>query len=242
MLNKAWVILAAQNGSVKSVWQNMFSFENVKLTDVWQATLETLYMVGLSSIFVLVLGLLIGLLMYLTEPNRPLQNRFINFVVSAIVNIFRSIPFIILILLLIPFTKVIMQTMLGPKGAIPALVVSAAPFYARLVWIGLNEIPKGVIEASESMGASTTQIITKVLIPEALPSLISGLTVTAIAIIGYTAVAGAIGARGLGDYAYLIGYTRTKLDIVLVATIAILILVFIIQFIGDVATKLVDKR
>lgn len=132
--------------------------------------------------------------------------------------------------------------MLGPKGAIPALVVSAAPFYARLVWIGLNEIPKGVIEASESMGASTTQIITKVLIPEALPSLISGLTVTAIAIIGYTAVAGAIGARGLGDYAYLIGYTRTKLDIVLVATIAILILVFIIQFIGDVATKLVDKR
>ena len=135
-----------------------------------------------------------------------------------------------------------LSTIVGPKGAIPTLIISAAPFYARLVDIALNEIPSGVIEAAESMGANTRQIITKVLIPESLPALVSGITVTAIALIGSTAVAGVIGAGGLGNLAYLIGYTRNKVDIIFVATVAILILVFIIQIIGDRATKAIDKR
>ena len=166
----------------------------------------------------------------------------INKVISAIVNIFRSIPFIILIVLLIPFTKLLVGTMIGEDAALPALIIGAAPFYARMVEIGLREIDKGVIEAARSMGAKTSTIIWKVLIPESLPALVSGITVTAISFVGFTAMAGVIGAGGLGNLAYLEGFQRNRFDVTLMATISILIIVFIIQFIGDIITTKIDKR
>jgi D-methionine transport system permease protein len=135
-----------------------------------------------------------------------------------------------------------MHTILGPNAALPALVIGSAPFYARLVEIALREVDKGVIEAARSMGAKTSTIIFKVLLPESLPALISGITVTAIALIGSTAIAGAIGAGGLGDLAYVEGYQSGNTDVTLVATVFILIIVFIIQIIGDLITNKIDKR
>ncbi|MEW4355138.1 methionine ABC transporter permease [Streptococcus pneumoniae] len=222
--------------------EDMLSFQNVEWGEVLKATQETLYMTLISTAYVFVIGLILGLFLYLTGPGKMLQNKVANVILAGLINIFRSVPFIILLALLMPFTKVLMGTILGPRGALPTLVISAAPFYARLVSIALNEIPSGVIEAAESMGANTCQIIFKVLIPESSPALVSGITVTAIALVGSTAVAGVIGAGGLGNLAYLIGFTRNKQDIVLVSTIAILILVFILQFIGDFVTKKLDKR
>ncbi len=230
------------SASLDELFREMFSFENVVWPDVIKAINETLYMTFIPTFYVFVIGLILGLLLFLTGKGRSLENKWVHLILGGIINIFRAIPFIILLTLLMPFTKAIMSTIVGPKGAIPALIISAAPFYARLVDIALNEIPSGVIEAAESMGANTRQIITKVLIPESLPALVSGITVTAIALIGSTAVAGVIGAGGLGNLAYLIGYTRNKVDIIFVATVAILILVFIIQIIGDKATKIIDKR
>ena len=221
--------------SIEELFQQMFSFENVNWNEVIKATNETLYMTFIPTFYVFVIGLLLGILLFLTGKGRSLQNKFVHFILGGIINVFRSIPFIILLTLLMPFTKAIMTTIIGP-------VISAAPFYARLVDIALNEIPSGVIEAAESMGANTRQIITKVLIPESLPALVSGITVTAIALVGSTAVAGAIGAGGLGNLAYMIGFTRNKQDIIFVATVAILVLVFIIQIIGDLTVKAIDKR
>ena len=146
------------------------------------------------------------------------------------------------IVLLIPFTKALIGTMIGKDAALPALIIGSAPFYARMVEIGLREIDKGVIEAAKSMGAKTSTIIWKVLIPESTPALVSGITVTAIALVGYTAMAGVIGAGGLGNLAYLQGFQRSQNDVTLVATIIILIIVFIIQFIGDFITSKLDKR
>ena len=157
-------------------------------------------------------------------------------------NIFRSIPFIVLIILLIPFTKFLLGTIRGANAALPALIIGAAPFYARMVLIALREIDKGVIEAARSMGAKTSTIIWKVLIPESLPALISGITVTAVALVGYTAMAGIIGAGGLGNLAFLDGFQRNRTDVTLMATVLILVVVFIIQYIGDFITMKVDKR
>lgn len=217
-------------------------FKNVIWADMWGATRETLYMTSISVIATFLLGILLGLLLFLSSKGNIWENKPINVFISAIVNIFRSIPFIILIVLLIPFTMFIMGTMIGENAALPALIIGAAPFYARMVEIGLREIDKGVIEAAKSMGASTGTIIWKVLLPESMPALISGITVTAIALVGFTAMAGVIGAGGLGDLAYLEGFERGQNDVTLVATIIILIIVFIIQFIGDFITSKIDKR
>lgn len=217
-------------------------FPNVELDVFWEKAYETIYMTGISLIFVLIFGLLLGLLLFLTSKGNVWQNRFINWIVAAIVNIFRAIPFVILIILLIPFTSKIMGTMIGPNAALPALIIGSAPFYARMVEIGLREVNKGVIEAAQAMGAKTSTIIFKVLLPESLPAIVSGLTVTAIALIGYTAIAGIIGAGGLGNYAHLYGFVRGDIDVTIFGTLAILIIVFIIQFIGDIMTKKIDKR
>ncbi|MEH7743953.1 methionine ABC transporter permease [Neobacillus drentensis] len=209
---------------------------------MWEATRQTLYMTGISVVATFILGILLGLLLFLTSKGSLWSNKPINVIISGIVNIFRSIPFIILIVLLIPFTTIIFQTMIGENAALPALIIGAAPFYARMVEIGLREIDKGVIEAAKSMGATTGTIIWKVLLPESMPALVSGITVTAIALVGYTAMAGVIGAGGLGNLAYLQGFQRNQNDVTLVATIIILIIVFIIQFIGDFITSKLDKR
>lgn len=217
-------------------------FPNVRFDKVFEATIETLYMTTISAVFVFLLGLIIGLVLFLTSPNQLLENKWINRILSALVNVFRSIPFVILIILLLNFTKLLVGTILGPNAALPALIIGASPFYGRLVEIALREIDKGVIEASIAMGASLRTVIRKVLIPESLPALVSGITVTTISLVGYTAMAGVIGAGGLGNLAYLDGFQRHRFDVVFVATIIILIIVFMIQLIGDVITKHIDKR
>ena len=195
-----------------------------------------------SLIAVFLVGLFLGLLLYLTSNSKSAFGRGFYAVVTAIVNIFRAIPFIILIVLLIPFTKFLIGTIIGVQAAIPALIISAAPFYARLVEIGLREVDKGVIEAARAMGAKNSTIILKVLIPESLPAIISGLTVTAIALVGSTAMAGVIGAGGLGNLAYLDGFQRNNSTLTFVATVLILIIVFAVQILGDTIVKKVDKR
>lgn len=215
---------------------------NVNWERMWEATRETLYMTSISVVATFVLGIILGLLLFLTSKDNIWENAFINKIIAAFVNVFRSIPFLILIVLLIPFTKLILGTMIGENAALPALIIGAAPFYARMVEIGLREIDKGVIEAAKSMGAKTRTIIWKVLIPESMPALVSGITVTAIALVGYTAMAGVIGAGGLGNLAYLEGFQRSRTDVTIVATIVILVIVFIIQFIGDYITSKLDKR
>ncbi|MBT2666488.1 ABC transporter permease [Bacillus sp. ISL-4] len=215
---------------------------NVDWEDIIEATKETLYMTSVSVVATLFIGIILGLILFLTGKGNMWENRIVNGVMSAVVNIFRSIPFLILIVLLIPFTKALVGSMIGENAALPALIIGSAPFYARMVEIGLREIDKGVIEAAKSMGAKTSTIIWKVLLPESMPALISGITVTSIALVGYTAMAGVIGAGGLGNLAFLDGYQRNHNDVTLVATIVILIIVFIIQIIGDVITSKLDKR
>ncbi|MEL3974594.1 methionine ABC transporter permease [Rossellomorea oryzaecorticis] len=217
-------------------------FPNVDWEKLWEATLETLYMTGMSVLITFVLGIILGILLFLTSKENLWENKLTYTVTSSVVNVFRSIPFIILIVLLIPFTKFLLDTIRGANAALPALIIGAAPFYARMVEIALREVNKGVIEAAKAMGAKTSTIILKVLLPESMPALISGITVTAIALVGYTAMAGVIGAGGLGNLAYLDGFQRSREDVTLAATIMILIIVFAIQIIGDFFTNKLDKR
>ena len=215
---------------------------NVDWEKMWEATLETLYMTGMATLFTFVIGLALGILLFVTSPHQLWANKMVYWLTGAFVNIFRSIPFIILIILLIPFTKFLLDTIRGANAALPALIIGAAPFYARMVLIALREIDKGVIEAARSMGAKTSTIIWKVLLPESMPALLSGLTVTAIALVGYTAMAGIIGAGGLGTLAFLEGFQRSREDVTIVSTIVILLIVFFIQWVGDAITSKVDKR
>ncbi|HBK4768834.1 TPA: ABC transporter permease [Serratia liquefaciens] len=217
-------------------------FPHLRLDSLLNATWETLYMTGIAGLATLVLGIVLGVLLFLTSRGQLLQNRAVYSLISVLVNVFRSIPFIILIVLLIPFTKTLIGTILGADAALPALIVGAAPFYARLVEIGLREVDKGVIEAARSMGAKTSTIIFRVLLPESSPALFSGITVTLIALVSYTAMAGVIGAGGLGNLAYLEGFQRNHGDVTLAATLTILLIVFVIQFIGDTLTTTLDKR
>ena len=215
---------------------------NVNWEKMWEATNETLFMTGISVIAVFVFGILLGLVLFLTSKGNLWENKLVYGIVGAYVNIFRSIPFIILIVLLIPFTKLVVRTMIGWEAALPALIIGTAPFYARMVEIALREIDKGVIEAAKAMGAKTSTIIWKVLLPESMPAIVSGITVRTIALLGSTAVAGVVGAGGLGNLAYLEGFSRGRNDVTLVATVIILIIVFIVQFIGDRITLKIDKR
>lgn len=217
-------------------------FPHLKWEQLLAATQETLYMTALSGAATFILGIALGLALFLTARGGLFPNRAVYSVISLVVNIFRSIPFIILIVLLIPFTKAMVGTILGANAALPALIVGAAPFYARLVEIALREVDKGVLEATRSMGARLSTLIFRVLLPESSPALVSGITVTLIALVSYSAMAGVIGAGGLGNLAYLEGFQRNHSDVTLVATVTILLIVFIIQLCGDVITSLLDKR
>lgn len=226
----------------KSFAETYFSFDQVDWLAMKQSFYDTLYMTIVSTILVIVLGLLLGLVLYSLGRKKKASSKFSYTIVSIISNIFRSTPFMILMVLLIPFTTMLVGTMLGAKAAIPALVLSAVPFYARLVEIALREVDAGVIEAAEAMGASYWQVVYKVLIPESIPALISGITVTTITMIGYTAMAGTIGAGGLGSLAWQEGFQRGNYTVTMVATVIILVIVFIVQAIGDTLTKQTDKR
>ena len=219
-----------------------FQFKNVNWPDLWSAAFETIWMTIVSILIVAVFGLLLGLLLYETSGSNSKAVKALNRVVALFVNVFRSIPFIILIVLLLPVTQVLVGAITGAKAAIPSLVFSAAPFYARLVEIAFHEVDGGVLEAAESMGATKWQLVFKVLIPESLPALVSGITVTAISLIGYTAMAGAIGAGGLGQLAYTDGFQSYNNAITLTATVVIVIIVFAFQYLGDFAVKRIDKR
>ncbi|MGX6979589.1 ABC transporter permease subunit [Vagococcus elongatus] len=226
----------------KGIKATYFDFSNLDAEKFKTATQETLMMTIVSMVFVIVLGLLLGLILYSLAKSNKKSSSFFYSVVSILSNIFRSIPFIILILLLIPFTKALLGTFLGAKAAIPALVISATPFYARLVEIAFREVDEGVLEAADGMGASKLEIVWKILLAESRPALISGITVTTITMIGFTAMAGAVGGGGLGQLAYYQGYMQGDLTTTLFATILILVIVFIIQWIGDLLVTRVDKR
>ncbi|WP_176465813.1 methionine ABC transporter permease [Virgibacillus sp. 7505] len=217
-------------------------FPNVDIADLNTAIYETFYMTILSLIGTFLIGIILGLLLYLTSKGKLWENKVVYGVVAAVVNIFRAIPFIILILLLFPFTDFVVGTIRGPEAALPALIIGSAPFYARLVEIALKEVDNGVVEAAKAMGAKNSTIMFKVLLRESMPALVSGLTVTAIALIGSTAVAGVIGAGGLGDFAYFYGFQRRQFDVVFICTLLIVIVVFVFQFIGDLISNKLDKR
>ncbi|MFC6464921.1 methionine ABC transporter permease [Marinilactibacillus sp. GCM10026970] len=228
--------------SLLEVFQSYTNWEDVDLTKLWENTQDTLYMTFASLVAVFIIGLVLGLLLYETSRRNGGFAKIVYYITTFLVNVFRSIPFIILIVLMIPFTRALLGTMTGPTAGLPALILSAAPFYARLVESGFRDVDKGVVEAAEAMGASKLQIIGKVLIPESLPSLVAGITVTAISLVGFSAIAGIIGAGGLGNMAYLDGFQRGRNTVVLVATITIVFIVFILQAIGDIAVKRIDKR
>lgn len=217
-------------------------FQNVSWPDIGQAALDTLMMLGGSLLLTLVLGVPLGVLLYLTGRGQLGESLAINRLLGVIVNILRSIPFVILLIVMIPLTLLIMGTSLGVAGAIPPLVGGAAPFYARLVESALRDIPRSTIEAAQAMGATRLQIIRKVLLPEALPGVISGATVTAIALVSFTAMAGVVGGGGLGDLAIRYGYQRFQADVMLVTVALLVLLVQCIQWSGDWYARRVDHR
>ena len=208
------------------------------LTAVW----ETVFMTFVSLFFASLFGLLIGILLYCTQSDGLLENRIINRIADVIVNVLRAIPFLILLILLIPITRALVGTMLGAKAALPPLIAAATPFFARMCVIAFQEVDKGTIEASKAMGASNAQIIQKVLLPESMPAIVSGIAVTGISLVGYTAMAGAIGAGGLGNLAYMYGFARRNNAVLYTATVIIVLIVFAIQWIGDAIVKKIDKR
>ena len=209
---------------------------------LWTATVETLQMVGFATILATILGLPLGILLTTTAPKHILEQPVLNRILGAIVNLGRSIPFIILMVAIIPFTRRVVGTSIGTTAAIVPLTVAAIPFVARLVEGALREVDIGVIEAAESMGASPPQIIRKVMIPEALPGLVLAITLTAVNLVGYSAMAGAVGGGGLGDLAIRYGYQRFRGDIMLQTVVILVVLVQGIQMIGDKIAHKLDHR
>ncbi len=209
---------------------------------LWPATWETLGMVGIAGLATLVIGLPIGLLLVLTDKGGLLQNLAVSRVLGAVVNIGRSIPFVILIVAVIPFTKLLMGTSLGWQAASVPLAIGAIPFFARLVETSVREVDGGLVEALKSMGASTGTIVRKTLLPEALPSLVASATTTVIALIGYSAMAGTVGGGGLGDLAIRYGYQRFETTFMWVIVAELVIIVTAIQLLGDLAARRLSHR
>lgn len=208
-------------------------FSTIDWQDIGQATLDTLMMLGGSLFFTVLLGLPLGVLLFLTGKRQLLENRWFYAALSFVVNVLRSVPFVILLILLIPFTVWLVGTSLGVAGAIPPLIVGATPFFARLVETALREVDRGIVEACQAMGASTRQIVIGALLPEALPGLVAAVTVTAIALVSYTAMSGVIGGGGLGDLAIRFGYQRFQTDVMAITVLLLLILVQALQTLGD---------
>jgi D-methionine transport system permease protein len=208
-----------------------------------QATLETVFMTLASTCFASLMGVPLGMWLFNASPS-GLNPRIVSYqILSRIVNMFRSLPFIILMILLMPLSRLLIRTSIGPTAVIIPLSIAAAPFVARIVEAALQEVDSGVVTAARAMGSTNAQIIWKVLFPEALPALVSGLALTIINLIGYSAMAGAIGGGGLGDVAIRYGYYRFRMDVTVGAVIVILILVEIIQFAGStVSRNMLSKR
>lgn len=208
-------------------------FPNVVWPEIGLASVDTLSMLGGALLFTVVLGLPLGVLLFLTSPRQLMAQRALYGALSVVVNILRSVPFVILLIVMIPVTVLITGTSLGVAGAIPPLVVGATPFFARLVETALREVDRGIIEATQAMGATTRQIVLHALLPEALPGIIAAVTVTAITLVSYTAMSGLIGGGGLGDLAVRYGYQRYQPDVMLVTVALLLVLVQALQMAGD---------
>ena len=211
---------------------------NLLLVGTWQ----TIYMVVVSTFIATIFGVPLGVLLMVTDKGQILHNEPLNKMLGTIVNIFRSVPFVILLIVLIPFTRLLVGKAIGTTAAIVPLSVAAIPFMGRLTETALREVDRGVIEAAKAMGASPLQIITKVLVPEALPSIAAGITITTINLVGYSAMAGVIGGGGLGDLAVRYGYQRFMLDIMLYTVAILVAMVQLIQLIGDVLVKQLSKN
>ncbi|MFV5994135.1 methionine ABC transporter permease [Streptomyces sp. NPDC056231] len=207
-----------------------------------QGTVDTLYMVLWSALVTVLVGLPLGVLLVLTDKGGLLQNTVVNKVIGVIVNIGRSLPFIILLIALIPFTTWVVGTFIGPTAMIVPLAVGAIPFFARLVETSIREVDHGLVEAVLSMGGSIPTIVRKVLLPQALPSLVSGITTTVIVLIGYSAMAGAVGGEGLGSKAVTYGFQRFDNRFMLITVALLIVIVTAVQLIGDLAVRLLARR
>ncbi|MFE2014327.1 methionine ABC transporter permease [Streptomyces sp. NPDC059491] len=207
-----------------------------------QGTVDTLYMVLWATVVTVLGGLPLGILLVLTDKGGLLQNRPVNKIVGAIVNVGRSLPFIILLIALIPFTTFVVGTFIGPTAMIVPLAIGAIPFFARLVETAVREVDHGLVEAVQAMGGGIPTIVRKVLLPQALPSLISGVTTTVIVLIGYSAMAGAVGGEGLGSKAVTYGYQRFDTTFMLVTVVVLVLIVTVVQLIGDGVVRLLARR
>ena len=213
---------------------------------VAESTLQTIQMVFWSTMFSLIMGLPLGVLLHVTDKEdqggiipRPVLNE----ILSRVVNVLRSFPFLILMILLMPVARFILGTTIGTKAAVVSLSIAAAPFVARIIETSLKEVDPGVVQAAKAMGSTNWQIIVKVMLPEALPSLVSGVTLTIINLIGYSAMAGTIGGGGLGDLAIRYGYQRFRSDVMFAAVVVTIILVELVQFVGNrISSRLIAKR
>lgn len=210
---------------------------SLSLEDLWQlmlqATLETLYMVGFSGLFTLAIGLPLGVLLFISRRGGLLPLPRVNAIVGGVVNVGRSLPFLVLLIALIPTTRLIVGTTLGSTAAIVPITIGAVPFFARIVESALDEVAKGRIEAMLSMGGSDWHVVSKVLLPEALPALLAGVTLTVVMLIGFSSLAGVIGGGGLGDLAIRYGYQRFNQPVMIATVVVLIALVQIVQMTGD---------
>ncbi|MFC7367109.1 MULTISPECIES: methionine ABC transporter permease [Vreelandella] len=209
---------------------------------ILQATLDTLYMVSISGVIATLVGLPLGVMLYVTRPRQVLAMPVLNQVLGIITNIGRSIPFIILMVAIIPFTRMLVGTSIGINAASVPLTIAAIPFVARLIEGALNEISPGLIESAQSMGATPWQIITKVLIPEARGGIITGLTITLVTLVSYSAMAGAVGGGGLGDLGIRYGYNRFNPTIMLITVVILVVMVQGFQSLGDYLVRKSDRK
>ncbi|WP_030413095.1 methionine ABC transporter permease [Streptomyces sp. NRRL S-1448] len=209
---------------------------------LYDATLDTLFMVWWSTFYAVLLGIPVGVLLHLTDRGALLQNVVVSKVLGAIVNIGRSFPFLILIVVLLPFTRLVVGTSIGPTGAVVPLAIAAIPFFARLVEAALREVDHGLVEAAQAMGGGTWTIIFKVLLPQALPALVAAVTTTVITLIGYSAIAGAVGGGGLGSLAYNYGYLQYETRLMVITVIELIAIVTAIQLLGDLIVRRLAGR
>lgn len=215
---------------------------NAMLELIFKATFDTLYMVGISSLVAALLGVPLGVLLYTTRPGQIIAQPALSRVLGIMTNIGRSVPFIILMVAIIPFTRMLVGTSIGTNAAIVPLTIAAIPFIARLIEGSLNEISPGLIEAAQSMGATPLQIITKVLLPEALGGIITGLTITLVTLVSYSAMAGAVGGGGLGDLGIRYGYNRFEPLVMLITVVILVVMVQGFQSLGDYLVRRADRK
>ncbi|GHO96390.1 metal ABC transporter permease [Reticulibacter mediterranei] len=215
---------------------------SILLPDLWQATQDTFLMVGVSTLFTVLVGLPLGVLLVTTDRDGLLDIPWLNQILGVIVNIGRSLPFIILLVAITPFTRLVTGTTIGTAAAIVPQTVATIPFFGRVAETSLREVDRGAVEAAKAMGCTHWQIIAKVLLPESLSSLVLGITITIISLLGYSAIAGAVGAGGLGDLAIRYGYQRFETGVMIITVVLLVVLVQGIQVLGNLLARRIAKR